>query len=135
MEHRINIREMAREEVRRAIKEYKNFERNNILTMGMDMYLERRRNHGSPNEERQELCCWRKEWDLLEIACPYYVTEGMSGKDYKVNKETLIKMLQYLTLNLDYFGTFGTVLNMCNAVHDYDIYVEDGWEYVIHADW
>ena len=103
--------------------------------MGMEMYLERRRNHGSPNEERINLCYWRKEWDLLEIACPHYVKEEMSGKDYKVNKETLIKMLQYLALNLDYFGTFGTVLDMCNVVHDYDNYVEDGWEYVINADW
>lgn len=30
MEYCISIREIAREEVRRAIEEYKNFERNNI---------------------------------------------------------------------------------------------------------
>ena len=29
-------------------------------------------------------------------------------------------MLQYLTLNLDYFGTFNTVMDMCQAVYDYD---------------
>lgn len=103
--------------------------------MGMEMYLELRKNHKTPNEERQELCYWRKEWDLLEIACPHYVSEEMCGEDYKVDKETLIKMLQYLTLNLDYFGTFNTVKDMCQAVYNYEENIEDGWEYVINSNW
>ena len=43
--------------------------------MGLDMYIDARRNIGTPNEERQEKVYWRKFWDLQD-----YIVKITDGK-------------------------------------------------------
>ena len=43
--------------------------------MGLDMYIDARKNIGTPNEERKEKVYWRKFWDLQD-----YIVKITDGK-------------------------------------------------------
>lgn len=104
--------------------------------MGMDMYIEKiKRNPNNKQEivEREELCYWRKFWDLHEYLDLY------SDDDYNVDvpmtKDDVERCLYFVTHNSDYFCSFNTVTRVCELLEQYDLLKQEGWEIVYNANW
>lgn len=124
--------------------------------MGMDMYLFRARNKKQFNEEgfwdkcidltsveawendefTSPALLWygRKFWSLLENVFPEY-DDKMYGEYVKVDKETLEKMVDFACHHPNYFGTFNTVPELCQALHSYDEACKNGFSYFMESDW
>ena len=100
------------------------------------MYIDKiRRNPNNKHEviEREELCYWRKFWDLHYELGLY--DDGDYGNDVPMTKEDIRRALRFICENEDYFGGFGTVPTLCELLRDYDQYKQEGWEIVYNADW
>ena len=103
--------------------------------MGLDMYIDRIKR--DPNDklkvlERNEVCYWRKNWDLL-LKLDY--TDDEYGKDRKLTKEDVEEILQFVSHHRDYFGGFSTVDDVCDLLDRYDTYKHEGWDIVFNASW
>lgn len=105
--------------------------------MGMDMYLNREKNIGTPNHEKVQIAYWRKFWDLHDYIWQEYDPreKDQNGTEVQVNKELLSKMLAFAARNKDYWDSFDTVPALCEALYDYDDYVKDGWTFTYSGDW
>lgn len=103
--------------------------------MGMDAYIDIiKRDPNDKNNvlEREELCYWRKFYavnDLLQY------DDSMYAKDLRLTKEDLERILQLVTHERDYFGSFSTVSSVCEILDQYDKLTKDGWIIVYNADW
>lgn len=105
--------------------------------MGMDMYIDKIKR--DPNDkknilERQELCYWRKFWDL-HYALPFDYGSEEYGQDVPLTKNDVEQILQFVTHNRDYFDGFQTVESVCELLDDYDQIKKDGWQVVYNANW
>lgn len=84
-------------------------------------------------EKPAELWYARKFWGLHEAI---FGNEGYECGEYvEINKETINKMLDYATHNVDYFFGFNTVEELCWILHYYDEMVSKGFILVYEADW
>ena len=104
--------------------------------MGMDMYVEKIRRDPTDKLvviEREELCYWRKFWDLHD-ALGLYGAEDY-GDDVPMTKEDVERAIDFATHNEDYFGGFDSVPQLCELLRDYDTYKKDGWDIVYNANW
>ena len=104
--------------------------------MGMDMYIEKIRK--DPNDksqilEREEICYWRKFWDLHYALGLYGVDDY--GNDVPMTKEDVERAIDYATHNEDYFNGFNSVPNLCELLRDFDKYKNQGYEIVYNANW
>lgn len=103
--------------------------------MGMDQYLEKIKrdpNNKSNIIEREELCYWRKFYDLND---ELHYNDDMCGKDLVLTKNELEMMLNYVSHNRDYFDSFQTVEQVCEALDQYDELKKDGWAVVYNSNW
>lgn len=105
--------------------------------MGLDMYIDKCRKpvikDGKRDyEEREEVCYWRKFWDLL-----YEIGYGDDdyGQDIRLSKEDVEKILTFVSHNRDYFDGFSTVSDVCHLLDEYDALIEEGWVINFNANW
>lgn len=100
------------------------------------MYIDKiRRNPNNKQEviEREELCYWRKFWELhywLEL----YGNDDY-GNDVPMSELDVERAISFATHNEDYFGTFDSVPSLCKLLRDYNDIKRDGWEIVYNANW
>ena len=76
--------------------------------MGLDMYIDKCRKPKIVNgkreyEEREEVCYWRKFWDLLREGLPFTYGDEEYGEDIRLSKADVEQILNYVTHNKDYF--------------------------------
>lgn len=109
--------------------------------MGLDMYIDKCRKpimkefNGKmyrDYEEREQMCYWRKNWDLF-YKFPYRDEEY--GKDLQLTKEDIEMVLDHVTHNRDYFYGFKTVESVCELLDQWDELEEDGWIINYNANW
>lgn len=109
--------------------------------MGLDMYIDKCRKPTTKEfngkmyrdyEEREEMCYWRKNWDLF-YTLPYRDEEY--GQDLRLTKEDVEKILDHVAHNRDYFGGFKTVEDVCELLAQWDELEEDGWAICYSANW
>ena len=118
--------------------------------MGWGYYLEARKNHGTPNEERRELIYWHKFDDLYRAVrgIIHYEAPGFDDKgtpEVVLTKQNLVDILHELESLPDYWadyegdvlvpdvqctGGFKTVERLCEIIHMYDRITANGWEIV-----
>lgn len=105
--------------------------------MGLDMYIDARKNIGTPNEERKEKVYWRKFWDLQDYIVK--ITDGKvdSGeiKDTKLTKEDLENIIHFCCFHRDYFDEFGSVPDLCELYDEWDTLRAEGWTFWYNANW
>jgi hypothetical protein len=101
--------------------------------MGMDMYIDRVRKKPTGKEEREELCYWRKFWDLHDELGLY--GEDDYGNDVPMTKDDVLRAIEFSVRNVDYFGGFSGVEQLCELLRDYDSHKEEGWDIVYNANW
>ena len=83
-------------------------------------------------EEREQLCYWRKNYDLLDIM---KYGEDDYGQDVCMRKEDVEKILDYVAHNRDYFGGFQTVPDVCELLDQWDELKDDGWVICFNSTW
>lgn len=112
--------------------------------MGLDIYIDKCRKPTMKEfngkmyrdyEEREEVCYWRKFWDLLYEGVPFKYGEDEYGKDIRLNKEDVEKILDYVAHNRDYFGGFQTVPDVCELLDQWDELKNEGWIINFNANW
>ena len=104
--------------------------------MGLDMYIERvRRKHDDKQEfiEREELCYWRKFWELHNALGLYDADDY--NNDIPLVKADVERAIDFAVHHEDYFGGFDSVPKLCELLRDFDEYKEDGWDIVYNANW
>ena len=97
------------------------------------MYIDRVRKKPNGEEEREELCYWRKFW-LLHGELGLYGADDY-GNDVPMTKQDVRRALHFIIEQEDYFGGFNTVPELAIVLRDYDEYKEDGWDIVYNANW
>lgn len=106
--------------------------------MGLDMCIDRcrkpfiREDGRRDYEERVEMCYWRKFWALLHILD---YEEGDAGKDVRLRKEDVEKILDFVSHNRDYWGGFQSVEKVCELLDQWDELEENGWVINFNAGW
>lgn len=108
--------------------------------MGLDMYIDKCRKPVIKDgrrdyEEREEVCYWRKFFSLLNEGLPFVYGDEEYGKDIRLSKEDVDKILNYVTHNRDYFDGFHSVEQVCELLDQYDELKEDGWVINFNANW
>lgn len=107
--------------------------------MGLDMYIDARRNIGTPQEEREEVMYWRKFWDLQNyiVEITDAKVESAEGKvcDTKLTKEDLENIIHFCCYNRDYFDGFTSVPKLCNLWQKWEWYAAEGWTFWYNGDW
>lgn len=104
--------------------------------MGMDMYIDKIKRCPTDKSvilERAELVYWRKFWDLHNYLGLYEHDDY--GIDVRMTKEDVEKCLDFCCHNRDFFGTFGTVADVCELLNEFDDIEKAGWEVVYNANW
>lgn len=106
--------------------------------MGMDLYIHRRRNVGTPTEEVREVYYARKFWELLDA--PFVKEYNDSKCDCYVQArvqsvEDIDQLLEIATQNRDYFDTFDSVPTLCELREEFEQKRAEGWTYTLEADW
>ena len=105
--------------------------------MGMDMYIDRvKRNPNNKLEviKREEICYWRKFWDL-HCVLPFKYGDEEYGKDVPLTKDDVELILKFVAHNRDYFDSFKSVESVCELLDQYDSFKADGWDIVYNANW
>lgn len=103
--------------------------------MGMDAYIYKIKkdpNNKSNILEREELCYWRKFYDLNKML---QYDDSMYAKDLRLTKEDVEKILQFVAHNRDYFYGFSTVESVCEVLDKYDELTNEGYTIVFNSDW
>ena len=103
--------------------------------MGLDMYIDRIKRDSNDKLkvlERDEVCYWRKNWNLLD---ELGYGDSEYGKDRKLTKEDIEEILTFVAHNRDYFDGFSTVESVCEVLDKYDEWKEEGWDIVFNANW
>lgn len=124
--------------------------------MGWGYYIDARKNHGTPNEERRELIDWHKFDELyanIRHIVRYEAPDASASPDGKkppekvLTKDQLIDILHELERLPDYWADFEgevlvpgvrctngfkTVERLCEIIELYDMITEKGWEIVFY---
>ena len=106
--------------------------------MGLDMYIDKCRkpivkeDGRRDYEEREEMCYWRKFWDLFHI---FNYTNDDYGRDVRLTKDDVEKILDFVTHNRDYFYGFKSVESVCELLDQWDELEADGWVINFNANW
>lgn len=103
--------------------------------MGLDMYIDRIKRDPADKLkviERDEVCYWRKNWNLLN---KLKYDDDEYGKDRKLTKQDVEEILNFVAHNRDYFDGFSTVESVCEVLDKYDEWKEDGYDIVFNANW
>lgn len=108
--------------------------------MGLDMYIDKCRKPKIVNgkreyEEREEVCYWRKFWDLLREGLPFEYGDDECGQDIRLSKADVEHILNYVTHNKDYFDSFDSVPQVCELLDQYDDLTEEGYVICFNAGW
>lgn len=104
--------------------------------MGMDMYIDRVRRDPTDKQiilEREEVCYWRKFWDLHYALALYDGSDY--GNDVPITKDDIERAIEFATHNEDYWGEFNSVPQLCELLRDYDTMKNEGWDIVYNANW
>lgn len=105
--------------------------------MGMDMFIDRVKHNPNNKLEvikREEICYWRKFWDL-HYAMPFKYGDEEYCKDVPLTKDDVKLVLEFVTHNRDYFDSFKSVESVCELLDQYDSFKADGWDIVYNANW
>ena len=105
--------------------------------MGLDMYIDARRNIGTPQEERKEMAYWRKFWDLQSfiIELTDTRTDTCQVLDTKLTKNDLEDIIRFCCYNRDYFDGFTSVPKLCELWQLWDDMVDDGRTFWYNGNW
>ena len=108
--------------------------------MGLDMYIDKCRNPRIVDgkrkyEEREEVCYWRKFWDLLRDGLPFEYRDDECGQDVCLSKADVEHILNYVTHNKDFFNSFDSVPQVCELLDQYDNLKKDGWIVCFNVNW
>lgn len=105
--------------------------------MGLDMYIDARRNIGTPQEERVTQVYWRKFWDLhnyITSITDATVDDGCV-EDTRLTLEDLGSIITFCCLHRDYFDGFDSVPDLCEVQDEWASMVAEGWSYWYNANW
>lgn len=106
--------------------------------MGLDIYIDKCRkpiikeDGGRDYEEREEVCYWRKFWEILGIM---KYGDDEYGEDIRLSKEDVENILQLVTHHRDYFNSFDSVPQVCELLDDWEELEEEGWILNFNANW
>lgn len=105
--------------------------------MGLDMYIDARRNVKTPQEERKEVAYWRKFWDLQNHIVEITGAKVDNGEvpDTKLTKEDLEDIIHFCCYNRDYFDGFTSVPKLCELWQQWDDMTADGWTFWYNGNW
>lgn len=106
--------------------------------MGLDMYIDARRNIGTLQEERKEMVYWRKFWDLQDHIVDLIDIEVVdigAIHDTKLIKEDLEDIIHFCCYNRDYFDGFTSVPKLCELWQLWDDMADDGWTFWYNGNW
>lgn len=105
--------------------------------MGLDMYIEARRNIGTPQEECIEKLYWRKFFGLQDMLIQKLDLEAHDGciKNTLLTKEDAESILDYCCHNRDYFGEFSRIPDICEWIEQWDEWASQGWSFWYNANW
>lgn len=105
--------------------------------MGLDMYIDARRNIGTPQEERKEMVYWRKFWDLQDHVVEITDAKVDNGEipDIKLTKEDLEEIIHFCCYNRDYFDGFTSVPKLCELRQLWDDMAAEGWTFWYNGNW
>lgn len=81
----------------------------------------------------EEVWYARKFWDMQREMS--FLKDYENGDFIPLTRENLEEMLTFATHNLDYFGTFNTVIPLCNVLYNLDTWEEYGFHLYYEADW
>ena len=105
--------------------------------MGMDLYIIRKRNVGTPNEISEEVFYSRKFWELLDA--PFVKEYKESGDCYVKARisslENFDELINIAINNRNYFGTYNDIPKLCEVRDYYEEKSSEGWTYYLEADW
>ena len=107
------------------------------LIVGMDLYIIRKKNVGTPNEISEEVFYSRRFWELLDA---HFVKEYKESKSCSVKAritsiENFEELIDIATHNRNYWDNYNDVAKLCEARDDYEEKNEDGWTYYLEAYW
>lgn len=109
--------------------------------MGLDIYIDKCRKPKLVEqdgkkyrdyEEREEVCYWRKFWEILHIM---NYGDDEYGQDVRMTKEDVERILQLVTHHRDYFDSFNSVPQVCELLDTFDEIEDDGWIVNFNANW
>ena len=103
----------------------------------MDLYITRKKNIGTVNEQREERYYARKFWELLDCS---FVREYSSSTDCYVcapihSIDEVNELIDMAVHNRDYFGTYKSIPELCEIRDELEEAMEEGWTYYLEADW
>lgn len=106
--------------------------------MGLDVYIDKCRKPIIKEDgrrdyaEREEVCYWRKFWEILALM---QYGDDEYGEDIRLRKEDVEKILQLVTHHRDYFNSFDSVPQVCELLDDWEELEEEGWVLNFNANW
>lgn len=107
--------------------------------MGLDMYIDARRNIGTPLEERQEKVYWRKFWDLqdeiIRITDADTDSDSCCISDTRITDKDLDAIIDFCCRNRDYFDSYNSVLTLCELREELPQLKEQGWTLWYNSNW
>lgn len=103
----------------------------------MDLYITRKKNIGTVNEQQEERYYARKFWELLDCS---FVREYSSNTDCYVcapihSIDEVNELIDMAVHNRDYFGTYKSIPELCEIRDELEEAMEEGWTYYLEADW
>jgi hypothetical protein len=110
--------------------------------MGLDIYIDKVKEPVIVNgvrtyKQREEMCYWRKFYELLGNL-PFKCDEETMKNCFieePLTKDQADKILTFICHNRDYFDSFDTVVPMCELIEQWDELVKDGWKFEFNANW
>ena len=106
--------------------------------MGLDIYIDKCRkpvikeDGRRDYEEREEVCSWRKFWEILSVM---RYSDDDYGQDVRMTKEDAEKILQLVTHHRDYWDSFDSVPQVCELLDTWDELIDEGWAICFNANW
>lgn len=114
--------------------------RKGMKQMGMDLYINKRKNKGLPTEECVELFYARKFWELLEA--PFVQEYNDSKEDGYIcarisSEEDFNQLIDIAIHHKNYFDTYESVPQLLEARDEFVNNQENNehWTYTLEADW
>lgn len=111
-----------------------------MIIVGMDLYINKRKNQGLPTEECVEVYYARKFWQLLDA--PFVKEYNDSKEDCYVcaridNEEEFEQLIDIATHHKDYFDGYNSVPQLLKARDEFlkDKEENTHWQYYLEADW
>ena len=111
--------------------------------MGMDMYIYRVKNRkildtefwNTDHEDTvlKEVYYSRKFWDLHDNISVFKNYE--CGEYKELTKADIKEMIDFSCYHRDYFGSFNSVIALCEIYDNWDEDIENGYHFYIECDW